>query len=161
MNKKTKIYTGIGILIGIVLIYYIFSLAASNQDSCTTKPVTEIDIGGHQNVVSHIHQSLQIEINGETILIPANIGLEGVVMRPIHTHDASGKIHVEGPCPRDFTLGEFFDVWQEEFTETCIIGNCEDETHTLTLYVNGIENTEYRNLVLRDDQKIEIVYEEI
>jgi hypothetical protein len=29
----------------------------------------------------------------------------------LHTHDASGVIHIESPVRRRYTLGEFFDVW--------------------------------------------------
>jgi len=160
MKSKTKIYWGIAGLISIALVYYLFTMAAENSQNCATMPVTEMDIGGHESLTMHIHQMLTIKINGEQIIIPANIGLPNGMMRPIHTHDASGKIHVEGTCPRDFTLGEIFDVWGEEFTEISFMGNPIDATHTLTMSVNGVETTMFGDYVLKDGDEIELVYEE-
>jgi len=142
-------------------IYFIVAQAANKEAYCLNTPAEEMDIGGHQNLALHIHQMLTITINGEKYSVPAGIGLVGDIMRPTHTHDSTGKLHVEGPCPRDFTLGEFFDVWNQEFNSTCIFSYCEDETHSLTLYVNGVENTEYRDLVLKDHDGIEIVFAEV
>jgi len=159
MKTKTKVYWGIAAVICVALVYYVFTMAAENSQNCATTPVTEMDIGGHESLTMHIHQQMAITINGEQILIPANIGLPNGIMRPIHTHDSTGKIHVEGICPRDFTLGEFFDVWGEEFTESCIMGFCEDETHTLALYVNNVESLQYRDLILKDGDEIKIIYE--
>ena len=160
MKGKTKVYVGIATILGLAFVYYIFSLAISNTQNCATMPATDMDIGGHESLTMHIHQDLSIRINGDTMIIPANIGLENSIMRPIHTHDGSGRIHVEGTCPRDFTLGEFFDVWGETFTSSCIFENCVDENHRLTMYVNGVETLQWRDLVLKDGDAIEIVYEE-
>ncbi len=161
MEKKTKFWMwGIGILLVFSFIFLIQE-AAQNSQNCATTPAVEMNIGGHENINMHIHQELTITINGESVVIPASIGLPSAeVMRPIHTHDSSGKIHVEGTCPRDFTLGEFFDVWGETFTETCIFENCVDEDHRLTMYVNGVESLQWRDLILKNEDSIEIVYEE-
>ena len=32
-------------------------------------------------------------------------------MAPLHTHDASGIIHVESSVKRNYTLGEFLNTW--------------------------------------------------
>ncbi len=160
MKTKHKIYWGIAAVISLAVIYYILSLAGQNSQTCATAPATEIDVGGDENVVYHIHPTLTITINGEEIVIPTHIGLNSGIMRPLHTHDTSGEIHVESPCKRDFTLGDFFDVWGQNFNSTCIMDSCSDADHTLTMYVNGIESTEYENLILKDKNEIEIVYAE-
>ncbi len=36
-------------------------------------------------------------------------GMSG--MAPLHTHDASGIIHVESSVKRNYTLGEFLNIW--------------------------------------------------
>ncbi|MDP3728918.1 MAG: hypothetical protein Q8R18_05725 [bacterium] len=157
---KTKTWLWFGGIIGVAFIIYIIWTAAGNSQNCATAPVTEINIGDHKNILSHIHQTLTITVNGEQIIIPANIGILSGIMRPIHTHDSSGKIHVEGPCQRDFTLEEFFDLWGQTFTEDCIMENCIDETHTLKMYVNGVETTLFGDYILKADDEIEIIYEE-
>ncbi len=51
-------------------------------------------------------------------LIPANIGLLPNCNRPLHTHDASGTIHVETDENRDYVLGDFFFVWGKIFNNS-------------------------------------------
>jgi len=40
----------------------------------------------------------------------------------IHTHDSSGKIHVEAPAEGTFTLGQLFTIWGEPLTNTNVAG---------------------------------------
>lgn len=41
-------------------------------------------------------------------------------MRPLHTHDTSGQIHVEPIVARDITIGDFFLVWGKVFNSSGI-----------------------------------------
>ena len=159
--KKTKIYVGIAAVVAVAFLWYVFSMAANNSNACLTKDAKDIDVGGDANVVMHIHPILTIMINEEQIIIPAGVGLDDGIMRPLHIHDGSGKIHVESACVRDYTIKEFFDVWGQTLNESCILSYCEDETHTLTMYVNGVESTAYGDLVLVDHDEIKIIYEEV
>ena len=57
----------------------------------------------------HIHQHLDLYVNGTKQVLPALIGIitsRQVVFSPLHTHDTSGINHVESPTVRSFTLGE-------------------------------------------------------
>jgi len=56
-------------------------------------------------------------------------------------------------------LGEFFDVWGETFNENCILDSCVDDEHSIKVIVDGKERFEGREIVFRDRQRIEIVYE--
>ena len=88
----------------------------------------------------HIHQHLDLYVNGTKEVVPAQIGIvtsPQVVFSPLHTHDTSGIIHVESPTVRSFTLGELFDVWGVRFTPTCIGGYCAQGDRTLRVYVDG------------------------
>ncbi|HEV8682530.1 MAG TPA: hypothetical protein VGS09_07130 [Actinomycetota bacterium] len=88
----------------------------------------------------HIHQHLDLYVNGTKQVVPAQIGIvtsPQVVFSPLHTHDTSGIIHVESPTVRSFTLGEFFDVWGVRFTPTCVGGYCNQGDKTLRVYVDG------------------------
>ena len=115
----------------------------------------------HGGLGMHIHPLLKISINGKEQEIPANIGVvSSVCLRPVHTHDASGKLHVEWEAVRDFTLGEFFKVWDKTFNQDQIFDQKVDETHTLIVTVNGVPNEEYENLVLGDGDMIVVKYEE-
>lgn len=109
----------------------------------------------------HWHPELTIVINGEKQEIPANIGI-GVTHQPIHTHDATGVIHMEisGLVRQDdIKLGRFFEIWGEEFNSNCIFDQCSGSEGKMKMLVNGKENTEFENYHMQDKDKIEISYE--
>ncbi|HEU4622901.1 MAG TPA: hypothetical protein VFS42_11825 [Burkholderiaceae bacterium] len=65
----------------------------------------------------HVHTHVSIFLNGQQLAVPNNIGIVPAgggstgCTYEIHTHDTSGKIHVEAPAPKDFTLGQLFAIW--------------------------------------------------
>ena len=111
------------------------------------------------DVAMHIHPYLTILIDGEEYLIPENSGIYTETcpeaMHMTHTHDDSGKLHVEGHTVVDVPLEVFFDVWGKHFDETGIM---EYRDGTVEMTVNGEVNTEYQNLILADGQNIVISY---
>lgn len=108
----------------------------------------------------HWHPHLRIEINGEDIFIPTDIGITQTVHYPIHTHDATGTIHMEidAPTSENIRLAYFFKVWGKTFNESCIFEYCNGENGTVKMLVNGKPNTEYGNYIMHDGDKIEIIY---
>lgn len=78
------------------------------------------------NETFHIHSHLSIIVNGQAQAIPANIGIVDTATTDchyyIHTHDRSGKLHIEAPAPGTFTLGQFFAVWGQPLTATNVAG---------------------------------------
>lgn len=117
--------------------------------SCTTDMFTTF----------HIHPNLTIYVNGAKQTIPANIGITNSCMHPIHTHDDSGKIHVESPEQRDFTLGDFFLVWGKPFDATHLLDQTVDDSHTIVMTVNGVANTQFEKYVMHDGDNIVLSYE--
>ena len=109
----------------------------------------------------HIHQHLDIFIDGKPVSIPANIGinqLEGFIS-DIHVHDGTGIIHVESPKAQDFTLGQFFDIWGVKFTKDAIGDYVATGDKTLKVYSNGtLYQGDPRLLPLEAHQEIVIVY---
>jgi hypothetical protein len=109
----------------------------------------------------HIHQHLDILLNSKPVTVPAGIGINPVArfISPLHTHDVSGVIHVESDVKRDFTLGQFFDVWGVRFSKNCVGAYCAKGTDTLRVFVNGkLVSGDPRILVLREHQEIAVVY---
>ncbi len=109
----------------------------------------------------HIHQHLDIIINGKPVTVPSGIGINPIArfISPLHTHDVSGVMHVESDVKRDFTLGQFFDVWGVRFSKSCIGAYCAKGADTLRVFANGKPvSGDPRNLVLRDHQEIAVVY---
>ncbi len=108
----------------------------------------------------HWHPHLTIKINGNEMVIPANIGI-GSVHYPIHTHETDNILHVENnyPSAKTVSLGYFFEVWQKKFDKDCIFDYCTNETHEMKMYVNGAESFEYGDYVMKDLDKIVISYD--
>ncbi len=109
----------------------------------------------------HIHQHLDILINGKPVTVPSGIGINQVArfISPLHTHDVSGVMHIESDVKRDFTLGQFFDVWGLRFSKSCVGAYCAKGADRLRVFANGKPvSNDPRNLVLRDHQEIAVVY---
>ena len=109
----------------------------------------------------HWHPDLSIKILGEYLEIPANIGL-GIAEQPIHTHDNMGVIHLEfsGLVKKDdIKLGQFFRTWEKIFNKDCIFDKCSGSEDRLRMLVNGKENFEFENYLMRNGDKIEIIFE--
>ncbi|MGZ4308973.1 MAG: hypothetical protein ACXVFC_08685 [Gaiellaceae bacterium] len=118
------------------------------------KPLGLSALGAEGEVV-HIHQHLDIFVNGKHEPVPALIGIyANQFLTQLHTHDASGIIHVESPTKRTFTLGDFFGVWGVRLTDKCIGGYCRPKT-AWTMYVNGHPFTgNPSTLILKRHQEI-------
>ena len=79
--------------------------------------------------VTHIHQHLDIFVNGKKEPVPAGIGIyDGQFLTELHTHDSSGIMHVESPTKRTFDLAQFFGVWGVRLTPSCVGGYCKELT---------------------------------
>jgi hypothetical protein len=92
-----------------------------------------------EGTVLHIHQHLDLYVNGRRVTVPAGIGIDEVqgFISPLHTHDETGVIHVESPDMRTFTLGQFFGVWGLRLTPRCLGGYCADGSKSLRVFVDG------------------------
>lgn len=109
----------------------------------------------------HTHQHLDLFIKGKSVTVPEIIGINVLerFITQIHTHDASGEIHIESPTVRTFTLGQFFDIWGVRLTSKCIGSYCEDQENSLKAFVNGEAVAgDPRSIELFDHQEIVIAY---
>jgi hypothetical protein len=178
-NKKTKTFVMIGLVVAAVAAtvgiiglngdYYKThsipsspSLGANSSSSSAT--IDGIQCGAMEQFGFHIHAHLDIFLNSKTYAIPALIGITDKCFYWLHTHDKSGVIHIEAPVKRNFTLGQFFDIWNTKFKNTQLFGNSTGiigDSDALNVYVNGSKvsnGTNYRDIVLHAHDAISIVY---
>ena len=112
----------------------------------------------------HNHANLNVTISGKPIIVPANIGITqtGIFMNPslfadhgldkygmegmspLHTHDYSGIIHIESNIVRNYTLGEFLDIWK----------GLNTDGKNVIASVDGKPVSDFRNILLNDKAKI-------
>lgn len=96
--------------------------------SCRTQK-TEI-------VKYHIHIYVTLYINGHKERLPAGIGITSPALVEhystgvlydvglynclywIHTHSSDDVVHIEAPAKGIFTLGQFFDIWNQTLSST-------------------------------------------
>ncbi len=153
MDKGT-----IGIIaLSVVILAGIVGVAFQGEKNFT--PRSEC-VEHSQTLGMHIHPNVKIIINGQTQPIPANIGISSTCMMAIHTHDDSGKVHIEYPEVRDFQIGDFFANWEQPFSKNQILDKKSDATHTITMTVDGKPSNEFEKLTMKDGQQIVIEYAE-
>lgn len=150
----------IGIVVIIITLLFVGRLFSDNGRSHRSNREVALLCTSDMATQFHIHPNLQIVINGQKQEIMANIGISLSCMNALHTHDSSGIIHVESPEKRDFTLSDFFAVWNKTYNKDQILDYKVDNKHVIRETINGQEVEEYENTVLRDKNQIIIFYEE-
>jgi hypothetical protein len=93
--------------------------------------------------------------------VTAQTGITTRCIYWLHAHDESGIIHIESPVNGDFTLGQFFDIWNKKLNNTQIFNYVANVKSPLNVYVNGTKvpnGASYRDIKLHAHDEIAIVY---
>ncbi len=96
------------------------------------------------DTILHHHVHLWIYVDGQPVVVPMEVGFSQAlqVFSPLHTHDATGLVHVESADPNfQPVLAQFMDVWGVYFTQTCLGDACNDGDRQLRVFLNGQEYT--------------------
>lgn len=103
-----------------------------------------------ENVTYHEHAHLEILDRGNPVTVPADIGIiANTCLYWLHTHDASGEIHMEMPRYRPMTLGNVFDVWGQSLSRSRVAQVSVTGGETMRVYLNGkIDRGSPRTLTL-------------
>lgn len=110
-----------------------------------------------EQLAFHIHEHLDLWVNGRKVAVPAEIGLDRFAFQPfiaeLHTHHATGVIHVESGKRIPYTLGQFFGEWGVRLSTRCAGRYCG----TLRRWVNGKPRTgDPADLMLAAHQEIAV-----
>jgi Zinc-finger of C2H2 type len=165
ISKKLIVIIGIIAIIGGIGIYSVMMAHASLQAVPAIPSIAGIQCNSMEQFAMHVHSHLDIIINGVYFLVPSQIGIPGNCFYWLHTHDESGIIHIEAPMQRDFTLGQFFDIWNKKLNNDQILNYVANANNPLTVYVNGTKvpnGTDFRDIKLNNGlnahDEIAIVY---
>lgn len=83
----------------------------------------------------HIHAHVSLLVSGRRLAVPDAIGLHNptaesngmtfatICYYHLHTHDATGLIHMEAAAPAIFILGQLFAVWGQPLSSTNVAGH--------------------------------------
>jgi hypothetical protein len=155
-----------GILLAIISLAMMWDMRPSFSFSSSDRAPVIDNIGCDtmEHFKMHIHAHLDIIVNGAAYPIPSDVGrIPGQCIYWVHTNDDSGIIHIESPENRNFTLGEFFDIWGKTLNNSQIFSNRvnEDNNSTLSVHVNGKKvsfDSNYRNTIINPHDEIAIIY---
>lgn len=156
MTGEKKIILGAALVLIALIIVGVFALSKSSP------AVVKEDVITRQGL--HWHPKLSIYIKGEKKELEDGIGI-GAVHLPIHTHTEDykeGVIHMEmqGVVTKEDTkLQKFFQTWGKQFNSDCIFDKCNGEEGTVKMFVNGVEDKEFENYLMKDGDNIEIRFE--
>ena len=143
--EKKKGFVIVGIVV-IIVIGISFMLTKPTTDQSSTDEI----------MLMHIHPRLYLNVDGKPYFVPQNVGIDSDLwkdhsldqygmkgMAPLHTHTADGMIHVESKVVRNYTLGEFLDIWGLDL-----------KGKSVSVSVYGKPISDYRNHVFKDDESI-------
>lgn len=101
---------------------------------------------GDERLIVNFSVSLDVFYEGKPVVVPADLGIDrpNRLASPLHTH-ADGRIFVESPEHKDFTLGQFFAIWGVPLDGAAV-------------YVNGTVVSAPATLVLTEGQHLAVVY---
>jgi hypothetical protein len=73
---------------------------------------------GQEMLAVHYHAHLDVRIAGTPILVPAGLGIDVARQQisPLHTHDATGVVHIESQADIPYALGQLFIEWGQPLT---------------------------------------------
>jgi hypothetical protein len=125
------------------------TLLAGPDGQAQGQPVDGISCDTSEQVVYHIHAHLAVYTNGKARIIPEGVGIvpptqvvqtsagpfvtAGKCFYWLHAHTADGIIHIESPSQRVYTLGNYFDIWNQPLSATQV-GPAQGP---VTAYVDG------------------------
>jgi len=162
VKKPFKISKLIAVIAACVLISIIGSITIYYaREHAAALTVDGIGCNSMEQFAMHIHAHLDIIINGVYFLVQSQIGIPSICFYWLHTHDESGIIHIEAPMHRDFTLGQFFDIWGKKLSNDRIFNYVANANNPLNVYINGTKvsgGTNYRDIKLHAHDEIAIVY---
>ena len=97
--------------VAVVVLLVVGGLGTYYAVQALTPPTPFGCISGEGGTVYHWHTDLSISEGSNPVPIPAGVGLTPC-LQPIHTHDGSGKLHIESDSTRLYTIGDFFLIWR-------------------------------------------------
>ena len=145
-KKKTLVIAGI----------IIAALIGIGINMTSIKSTTDTITSNDKPMLLHIHPRLYLNVDEKPYFVPQNVGIDSDLwkdhtldqygmkgMAPLHTHTADGMIHVESTMIRNYTLGEFLDIWGLDLNGK-----------TISVAVDGEPISYYRNHILKNEESI-------
>jgi hypothetical protein len=114
--------------------------SSAGSGTAAGEPVANVNCDAGEQLATHYHAHLQILYQGQSVKVPAQIGIKPTCFYWLHTHDDTGVIHIEAPkseASRKFTLGDFFKIWGQPLSSKQVATIQVPAGQQLKVWVNG------------------------
>lgn len=147
-NKNKFIVLGIVVIIIAAIIYL---MNANNTVDTSVSSIDGIPCETQEYSTFHVHAHLDVFVNDQHVGVPALIGIQNTCLYWLHTHTPDGVIHIESPKERDFTIGEFLDIWKSKGQAL--------PTENPEIFINGnLISTKLNDTVMNAHDEIVLAY---
>ncbi|WP_101478162.1 hypothetical protein [Candidatus Nitrosotalea bavarica] len=151
-SGKNK-YIALGVIAAIVAVVSYVIYSTDNTIDSRFPSIDGIPCETQEYSTFHIHAHMDIFVSDQHIGIPAQIGITNSCLYWLHTHTPDGIIHIESPAEREFTIGQFLDIWKST-SKTLSIPDNEPE-----IFINGnLVSTKLNNTAMSAHDEIVLVY---
>jgi hypothetical protein len=120
----------------IAILFAIVVGACGQGGTPAPPPASNVPCGPGEVLTRHEHAHLTIVIRGQLRTVPAFVGITATQICWLHTHDATGIIHIEAGDNRTFTLADFFGVWRQPLSQTVVDGERVGSGESIQATVN-------------------------
>src|SRR3990170_304746 len=135
LRRRRRLMLIFGILLAVLIVVSIAGLLS--RDSGASEPAIAGITCERERLDFHIHVRLSIFVNGQRREVPEGVGIRDGCLYWLHTHDASGLVHIEAPSPVEFRLGQFFAVWGEPLGERRLLDAAPEAGLSVRTLVDG------------------------
>jgi hypothetical protein len=154
--RQWAIYGGVALAVILVaaLIFSVIRNSGSTSSSGGLQPasgqaVDGIECQANEAFVMHDHTALDLYVDGAQVSVPAGVGIVAppptvaqassgltTCLYALHVHQGEPNlVHIESPVKKSYTVGELFDIWGKQLTDTSFMGHPIDAQHKLTIEV--------------------------
>lgn len=160
------------VLVSAISVYaYARAHKANNQATTSALPTEQVFNSAYppmdgiycdklEQTAYHIHAHLTIYINGQNVPVPQGIGIasDQSCFYWLHTHTSDGVIHIEAPAHSTFTLANFLDIWEVQFSQLGFRTELAS-SDGWTIYVNGKQvKGDFKSVTLTAHELITMMY---
>lgn len=144
----------------IVAVAAIVAISALLYKAPEVQAINGVECQAIESTTFHVHSHLDVFVDGKNQTLPAQIG---ILSSPhclywLHTHDTTGIIHVEAPQQKQFTLGQFMDIWKKTVPSSKSFFDSVSGK-PIKAYDNGTQfQGDYRNIELKSREQIVLAY---
>src|SRR5437879_1481721 len=154
-SKRKNKFIVIGVIVAVVAAIAFYGYKLDNTVDNSFASIDGIACETKEYSIFHVHTHLDIFVDGHPLTVPAGIGIEdNKCLYWLHTHQPDGIIHIESPQTRNFTLGQFFDMWKSSSS-----GGVPPTNEEPIIHVNGdLVATKLNETPLNAHDEIVLVY---